>query len=122
MLTDHNFDNKSWWTRSKVGWKKPEQQIIFGVIGYFTHQNNLNCVNTSQNLINRVKSKTGDGHVLILCYETLTENGQLGVPAYANFPKLYHPSITILSAAVSVYYILTRDLCVLTLTRILSNM
>ena len=32
-------------------------------------------------------------------------NYQLGVPAYANFPKLYHPTITILSAAVSVYYI-----------------
>ena len=28
---------------------KPEQQIIFWVIGYFTHQNNFNCVNTSQN-------------------------------------------------------------------------
>ena len=26
-----------------------EQQIIFGVIGYFTNQNNFNCINTSQN-------------------------------------------------------------------------
>ena len=26
-----------------------EQQIIFWVIGYFTNQNNFNCVNTSQN-------------------------------------------------------------------------
>ena len=25
------------------------------VIGYFTYQNNFNCVNTSQNKINRVK-------------------------------------------------------------------
>ena len=32
-------------------------------------------------------------------------NYQLGVPAYPNFPKLYHLSITILSAVVSVYYI-----------------
>ena len=43
-----------------------EQQIIFWVIGYLTHQNNVNCVNTSQNLINRVKSKTGDVRVMIL--------------------------------------------------------
>ena len=41
-----------------------EQQIIFWVIGYLTHQNNVNCVNTSQNLINRVK--TGDVRVMIL--------------------------------------------------------
>ena len=26
-----------------------EKQIIFWVIGYFKHQNNFNCVNTSQN-------------------------------------------------------------------------
>ena len=49
---------------------KSEQQLIFGVFGYFTHQNNFNCVNTSQNLINRLKSKIGDGRVMIFCYET----------------------------------------------------
>ena len=32
-------------------------------------------------------------------------NYQLGAPACAEFPKLYHPSITVLPAAVSVYYI-----------------
>ena len=48
----------------------------------------------------------------IYCQVTCN-NYQLGVPAYANFPKLYHPSITILSAAVSVYYIFdTRPLCI----------
>ena len=54
---------------------------------------------------------------MILCYEALTSNGQLGVPAYASFPKLYHPSTTILSATVSeslCIAFLTRDLCVLT--------
>ena len=50
----------------------------------------------------------------IYCQVT-RNNYQLGVPAYANFPKLYHPSITILSAAVCVLNFLTRDLCVLTL-------
>ena len=62
---------------------------------------------------------------MILFYETLTLNGQLGVPAYASFPKLYYPPTTILSATVSdslCITFLTRDLCVLTLTRILSNM
>ena len=48
----------------------------------------------------------------IYCQVT-RNNFQLGVPAYANFSKLYHPSITILSAAVSVYYIFdTRPLCI----------
>ena len=46
---------------------------------------------------------------------------QLGVRAYANILKLYHQSITILSAAVSVYYIF-YDLCVLILMYILSDM
>ena len=49
----------------------------------------------------------------ILCYCLLKLNS-LGIPVYANFPKLFHPFVvTILSAAVSVYYIFdTRPLCI----------
>ena len=48
-----------------------------------------------------------------ICSQVTHNNYQLGVSAYANFPKLYHLSITILSAAVSVYYIFdTPPLCI----------
>ena len=39
-----------------------------------------------------------------ICSQVKHNNYQLRVPAYANFPKLYHQSITILLAVVSVYY------------------
>ena len=51
--------------------------------------------------------------VPIFVAKVMHNNYQLGVPAYAHFPKLYHLSITILSAAVSVYYIFDkRPLCI----------